>query len=94
LLWVFIGGRDRADRRLLHAIIVSESRKHGIAGVTVLRELLGFGANGRIHISKILRLFEGSPLVVEIIDAEEKIEAFLPELDKIIGGVLVTLEKI
>ena len=65
-----------------------------MAGATVLRGFLGFGANSRIHTSKVLRLSEDLPVVIEIVDSEDKIEAFLPELDKMIGEGLVTLEKV
>ena len=65
-----------------------------MAGATVLRGFLGFGANSRIHTTKVLRLSEDLPVVVEIVDAVEKIEEFLPDLDKMIGEGLVTLEKV
>ena len=94
LLRIFIGESDIYMHRPLHEVIVEEARKRGIAGATVLRGILGFGANSLIHTSKILRLSEDLPLVVEIVDAEDKIEAFLPELDKMIGEGLVTMEKV
>ena len=94
LLRVFIGESDKADGRPLYEVIVEEARKRGLAGATVLRGFLGYGANSRIHTSKVLRLSEDLPVVVEIVDAEDKIEAFLPELDKMIGEGLVTLEKV
>ena len=94
LLRVFIGESDRVGGRPLHEVIVEEARKRGMSGATVLRGFLGFGANSRIHTTKVLRLSEDLPVVVEIVDAEEKVEAFLPELDKMIGEGLVTLEKV
>jgi PII-like signaling protein len=98
LLRVFIGESDKLDGRPLYKVIVEEARKRGIAGATVLRGFLGFGANSRIHTSKVLRLSEDLPVVVEIVDTEDKIEAFLPELDKMMGKMmgegLVTLEKV
>lgn len=94
LLRIFIGESDRADGRPLHEAIVTAARKRGLAGATVLRGYLGFGANSRIHTAKVLRLSEDLPIVVEIVDAQEKIEAFLPELDAMIGEGLVTLEKV
>jgi uncharacterized protein len=94
LLRIFIGESDRVDHRALHEVIVERARKRGLAGATVLRGFLGFGANSRIHTSKVLRLSEDLPVVVEIVDAEEKIEAFLPELDAMIGEGLVTLERV
>lgn len=93
LLRIFIGESDKRDGRPLYEIIVEEVRKRGMAGATVLRGFLGFGANSRIHTSKILRLSEDLPVIVEIVEAEEKIEAFLPELDELMGEGLVTLEK-
>lgn len=93
LLRVFIGESDRFEGRPLYEAIVETARKKGMAGATVLRGVLGFGANSRIHTSKILRLSEDLPLVIEIVDTEEKIEAFLPGLDEMIGEGLVTLEK-
>lgn len=94
LLRIFIGESDKADGRPLYEVIAEEARKRGMAGATVMRGFLGFGANSRIHTSKVLRLSEDLPVVVEIVDAEGKIEAFLPELDKMIGEGLVTLEKV
>ncbi len=94
LLRIFIGESDKSDGRPLYEVIVEAARKRELAGTTVLRGFLGFGANSRIHTSKVLRLSEDLPIVVEIVDEEEKIEAFLPELDKMIGEGLVTLEKV
>ncbi len=78
----------------MYEVIVKEARKRGMAGATVLRGFLGFGASSRIHTSKVLRLSEDLPLVVEIVDAEDKIEAFMPFLDGIIGEGLITMEKV
>lgn len=94
LLRIFIGESDKADGRPLHEVIVEEARRRGLAGCTVLRGILGFGANSRIHTSKVLRLSEDLPLVVELVDSEENIQAFLPMLDAMIGEGLVTLEKV
>lgn len=98
LLRVFIGESDKVDGRPLYEVIVEEARKRGMAGATVLRGFLGFGANSRIHTTKVLRLSEDLPVVVEIVDTEDKIEAFLPELGKMMGKMmgegLVTLEKV
>jgi len=93
LLRVFIGESDRHDGRPLHEEIVKAARRKGMAGATVLRGILGFGANSRIHTAKILRLSEDLPLIVEIVDTPEKIEDFLPELDGMIKEGLITLEK-
>lgn len=71
-----------------------KARETGLAGATVLRSSLGYGAASRIHSAKILRLSEDLPMVVEIVDAEQKINAFLPILEEMVGGGLVTLEKV
>ena len=94
LLRVFIGESDKAGGRPLYEVIVEEARKRGMAGATVSRGFLGFGAGSRIHTSKVLMLSEDLPVVIEMIDAEDNIEAFLPALDEMIGEGLVTLEKV
>jgi len=94
LLRIFIGESDRVGNRPLYEVIVEEARRRGLAGATVIRGFLGFGANSRIHTAKILRLSEDLPVVIEIVDAEEKIEAFIQELDGMIHEGLVTLEKV
>lgn len=94
LLRIFVGESDKADGRPLHEVIVENARTRGLAGCTVLRGILGFGANSRIHTSKVLRLSEDLPIVVELVDSEENIRAFLPQLDALIGEGLVTLEEV
>jgi uncharacterized protein len=94
LLRVFIGEQDRHDGRPLYEAIVETARRQGLAGATVLRGVLGYGAHTRVHAAKILRLAEDLPLVVEIVDAAEKIDAFLPALDMMVREGLVTLEKV
>jgi len=94
LLRIFVGESDRADGKPLYEAIVEEARQRGMAGATAVRGFLGFGANSRIHTSKVLRLSEDLPVVIEIADSQENIEAFMPELDKMIGEGLVTLEKV
>jgi len=94
LLRVFIGESDKHGGKPLYEVLVEEARKRGMAGATVLRGFLGFGAASRIHTSKILRLSEDLPVVVEIVDTEDRIEAFLPDLDTMIDEGLVTLEKV
>ena len=93
LLRVFIGEGDKYQGRLLYELIVEKAREQGLAGATVYRGILGFGANSLVHTSKVLRLSEGLPVVVEIVDATEKIQAFLPWLDGVIHEGLITLEK-
>jgi PII-like signaling protein len=94
LLRIFIGESDRWEHKPLHEAIVLKARELHLAGATVLRGAVGFGKSSRLHTAKILRLSMDLPLVIEIVDGEEKINAFLPELNKMIGGGLVTLEKV
>jgi len=94
LLRVFIGESDKKDGVPLYEVIVREARARGLAGATATRGFLGFGANSRIHTVKVLRLSEDLPVVVEIVDVEEKIQAFLPDLDALVGEGLVTMEKV
>jgi len=94
LLRIFIGESDRADHQPLYEAIVLKAREMHLAGATVLRGPMGFGASSRVHTSKIIRLSMDLPLVIEIVDGEEKINAFLPVLKAMIGGGLVTLEKV
>ncbi len=94
LLRIFIGESDRHGSRPLYEAIVLKAREVGLAGATVLRSPMGFGATSRMHTAKILRLSEDLPLIIEIVDEEAKIDAFLPVLDSMLGGGLVTLEKV
>src|SRR5271155_3914315 len=94
LLRIFIGEDDRFGEHPLYEAIVLKAREHGLAGATVLRGPMGFGHSSRVHTAKILRLSEDLPLLIEIVDAEEKIDAFLPVLDQMMGSGLVTLEKV
>ena len=93
-LRVFIGESDRWQGRPLYEAIVLKAREMGMAGATVMRGLMGFGANSRIHTAKVLRLSDDLPMVVEIADTPERIQAFLPELDRMVGEGLITLERI
>ena len=94
LLRIFIGESDRWQHQPLFEAIVLKARERHLAGATVLRGPMGFGAASRIHTAKILRLSMDLPMVIEIVDSEEKVNAFLPDLEEMIGGGLVTLEKI
>lgn len=94
LLRIFIGELDKWHHTPLYEAIVLRARELGLAGATVLRGPMGYGAHSRLHTAKILRLSEDLPVVIEIVDKEEKIQAFLPELDKMIPDGLVTLEKV
>lgn len=94
LLRIYIGEADRLDGAPLYEALVQRARERGLAGATVLRGLEGFGAHNLIHTARIQRLAEDLPVVVEIVDQKEKVEAFLPELDEIIKEGLVTTEKV
>ena len=94
LLRIFIGEGARHEGLPLHEWIVRKAREKGLAGATVLRGLAGFGAHSRLHTAKILRLSSDLPIVLEIIDTEDKIEAFLPLIDEAVGEGLATLEKV
>lgn len=94
LLRIFLGEDDRHEGHPLYEAIVLEAREHHLAGATVLRGPLGYGHSSRLHTAKILRLSDDLPIVIEIVDAEERIETFLPVLDGMMQGGLVTLEKI
>ena len=94
LLRIFIGEDDRSDGSPLYEAIVLKAREQHLAGATVLRGAMGFGASSRLHTSKILRLSEDLPLVIEIVDSEEKINAFLPMLDGMMTSGLITMKKV
>lgn len=94
LLRVFVGESDRWEHKPLYEAIVLRARELHLAGATVLRGPMGFGKSSRLHTSKILRLSTDLPLVIEIVDSEERVNAFLPELQKMVVGGLVTLEKV
>jgi len=94
LLRVFIGESDKSGHRPLYEEIVLKAREAGLAGATVLRGVMGFGKNSILHTAKILRLSEDLPMVVEIVDSLEKVEAFVPTLDEMIKDGLVTIEKV
>jgi PII-like signaling protein len=94
LLRIFIGENDRYDGRPLHEAIVLKAREQHLAGATVLRGAMGFGKSSRLHTNKILRLSVDLPLVIELVDSEAKINAFLPLLDPMMGGGMVTLEPV
>jgi hypothetical protein len=93
LLRIFVGEADRWNGMPLYQAIVQEARARGLAGATVLKGFLGFGAHSRLHTTAVLRLSTDLPVVIEIVDAAEKIEAFLPRLDEMVQEGLVTLER-
>src|ERR1022692_458799 len=94
LLRIFIGESDRWQHKPLYEAIVLAAREVHLAGATVLRGPMGFGKTSRLHTAKILRLSMDLPLVIEIVDSEDHIRAFLPLLNKMMGGGLLTLEKV
>src|SRR5213083_997251 len=94
LLRIFIGESDRWHHQPLYEAIVLKAREMHLAGATVLRGPMGFGKSSRLHTAKILRLSTDLPLVIEIVDTEEKINSFLPVLDEMMKGGLVTLERV
>jgi PII-like signaling protein len=94
LLRIFIGEDDRHQHMPLYEAIVLKAREQHLAGATVLRGPLGFGHSSRLHTTKVLRLSEDLPVIIEIVDSEEKIEAFLKLLDGMMASGLITLEKV
>ena len=93
LLRIFIGESDKYEGKPLYEWLVIKAKEYGLAGATVLRGLMGFGANSRIHTSKILRLSFDLPIVVEIVDTPDKIKEFLSIVETVVKEGLVTLEK-
>jgi PII-like signaling protein len=94
LLRIFLGESDRWQHQPLYEAIVLKAREVHLAGATVLRGPMGFGKSSLLHTAKILRLSMDLPLVIEIVDSEEKIQSFLPALDEMMKGGLVTMEKV
>ncbi len=94
LMRIFVGESDRAGHRPLHAALLELLRARGLAGATILKGVAGFGANSVIHTSNILRLSEDLPLVSEVVDTKEHLEAVLPEVDRLMQGGLVTMETV
>lgn len=94
LMRIFIGESDRHEGRPLYERLVELFRERGFAGATVVRGIMGFGANAMVHTAKILRLSMDLPIVVEVVDSEERIQAILPELDGMLEGGLVTMERV
>jgi PII-like signaling protein len=93
LLRVFVGEADRWQGRPLYEAIVLEARTRGLAGATVIKGFMGYGAHSRIHTAKLLELSQDLPIVIEIVDTAEKLEAFMPVLESMVGDGLITLER-
>lgn len=94
LLRIFIGEDDSYGGKPLYEQIVLKAREMNLAGATVIRGIMGFGASSRIHTAKLLRLSEDLPVVIEIVDTQEKIEKFMPFLDEVVKEGLITMEKV
>lgn len=94
LMRIHIGESDKWHGRPLYEAIVELLRREGFSGATVLRGVAGFGSASRIHTDKILRLSQDLPIVIEVVESEERIEKLLPQLDQMVGGGLITLEKV
>jgi PII-like signaling protein len=94
LLRIYIGENDQHEGKPLYEWLVRTAREHGLAGATVLRGLEGYGKHSRLHTAKILRLSSDLPILVEIVDTRERIDAFMPIIDSVVGEGLVTLEKV
>jgi uncharacterized protein len=94
LLRIFIGESDRWNHKPLYEAIVLKAREMHLGGATVLRGPMGFGKSSRMHTAKILRLSMDLPIVIEIVDSEEKIQSFLPALEEMMNGGMVTLERV
>lgn len=92
LLRIFIGESDRVDGKPLYEWIILKAKENGLAGATAWRAMMGYGANSRIHTSKILRLSADLPVIIEMVDVRENLEAFLDAIDPYIHGGLATLE--
>jgi PII-like signaling protein len=91
---IYIGEADHKDGHPLYQVIVSFLRERGIAGATVFRGIEGYGANARLHTTRLLRLSEDLPILIEVVDDEARLRAVLPDLDAMVGDGLVTLERV
>jgi len=94
LMRVFLGESDRAGHRPLYAALLELFRARGLAGATVVKGVAGFGANSVIHTANILRLSEDLPLLIEVVDTQEHLDAVLPEVDRLMKGGLITMERV
>ncbi len=93
LMRIFIGESDKYQGRPLYEVLLERLRAKGLAGATVLRGVAGFGASSKVHTEKVLRLSLDLPLIIEVVETEETIQSVLPDLDQMIGGGLITLER-
>jgi hypothetical protein len=93
LMRVFIGESDKYEGKPLYEALLERFRKKGLAGATVLRGIAGFGASSKVHTDKVLRLSLDLPLIIEVVETEETIQQLLPDLEEMLGGGLITLER-
>jgi hypothetical protein len=93
LMRIFIGESDKYHGKPLYEALVHRFRERGLAGATVLRGVAGFGASSAVHTEKVLRLSLDLPLIIEVVETEEAIQSILPDLDEMVGGGLITLER-
>ena len=93
LMRIFIGEADRWQKKPLYEVLVELFRREGFAGATVLRGVMGFGARSVLHADKYLRLSSDLPMVVEVVDTQEKIDRILPQIEEMLHGGMLTLEK-
>lgn len=94
LVRLYLGESDQHDGRPLYQAIVAFLRERGIAGATVLRGIEGFGAKAHVHTTRILQLSQDLPVLIEVVDQEDRLRAILPELDAMVGDGLITLERV
>lgn len=93
LMRIFIGESDRSGHRPLYEVLVEFMRKEGFAGATVIRGIAGFGAHSVYHTDKILRLSTDLPIIIEVVESQEKLDAIMPKIDEMMSGGMITLEK-
>lgn len=93
LMRIFVGESDKIGHRPLYEVLVEFFKKEGFAGATVLRGVAGFGANSLIHTDKLLRLSADLPIIIEVVESQEKIDAVMPRIDEMMAGGMITLEK-
>jgi uncharacterized protein len=94
MLRIFLGESDKWEKRPLYAVLLELFRRRGLAGATVLKAVAGFGPHSIIHTASIERLSADLPLVIEVVDSQERLEAVLPEVERLMSGGLITMEKV
>ncbi|MGI2336562.1 MAG: DUF190 domain-containing protein [Dehalogenimonas sp.] len=94
LMRIFIGESDTAHGKPLYLVLIELFKKRGLAGATVLRGIAGYGARSHIHSTHLLRLSQDLPVIIEVVDSQERLDAVMPEVDLLMGDGLITLEKV